>query len=82
MNTTKTATDKPIIDIATSDLNTVIPLMFLNPIISDFIENNNPINEQVISNECYHIEYDDYDNTTKIMVYLNPDYVANIRKRG
>lgn len=75
MMTATTATNsKPIIDIATSDINTVIPLMFLNPIISDFIENNKPINEQVISNECYHIEYDDYENINRITVYLNSNY--------
>lgn len=79
MNTPTTATDsKPIISIATSDINTVIPLMFLNPIISDFIENNKPINEQVISNECYHIEYDDYENIKRISVYLNGNYSETV----
>lgn len=74
MNVTATTDSKPIIDIATSDINTVIPLMFQNPTIADYINRFNPINEQVIRNACYCICYDDYDNPQRITVYLNSDY--------
>ena len=85
MMTATTATNsKPIIDIATNTLNDVIPLLFQNPIISAYLDRCKPINEKAISNECYRIEYDDYEKIKRISVYLNGNRNSMLlkRKRG
>ena len=77
--TATTATQKPVISMATANINDIVPLLFAHPVISEYIDRFNPVGDKVIKNECYSIVYDDLDYPQRISVYLNnADYTNTI----
>lgn len=70
----------PVITVVTCNINDVIKLMFQNPIIAEYINSHNLINEQLFNNDCYCIKYSSFDaffkgHKTRVSVYLNPAMV-------
>lgn len=66
----------PIISIKTNDFNDVLKEMLQIPVIANYIATHELINRRIIHNECYSIEFEDYEaagrgKKTTINVYLN-----------